>query len=280
MSRISAIVPAYNEAPRLGAVLDILTSYPGFHEVIVVDDGSQDATSEVAAQYPVIYLKHGTNLGKGAAMDYGVREAEGDIIFFADADIHGLTHTMIDRVVAPVLSGKYEMFIGMHDRKIYTLQFLLSMIPLVGGERALTKTLWQKLPAYYKEKFRIEPGLNFYAKYFGKGYGYTVLRGITRTKKEEKFGIIEGMGRRVRMYQDQLTAEWHLTFHEIPPTLKSQRIEILSFLGSIFGFMIGLGAVFYFDNEILVDLGTLVVLSNLIFALLKLRRISGLVVRG
>ena len=280
MSRLSAIVPAFNEGPRIGAVLDILTTYPGFHEVLVVDDGSTDNTEEIALRYPIRYIKQPHNMGKGAAMDRGVHESQGDVIFFADADIQGLTHEMIHTVTSPVLSGKYEMFVGMHDRKIYTLSFVLSMIPLLGGERALTRELWNKLPSYYKERFRIEPGLNFYAKYFGKGYGHTVIRGITRTKKEQKFGIIEGLSRRLRMYEDQLTAEWRLTFHEIPPTLRSQRIEILSLLASLLGLIIGIGITNSFTNTIIQDLGKLITVSNLIFALLKIRRISGLVIRG
>ena len=60
--KVTAIVPAYNEAERIGAVLAVLTSY-GFRDVIVVDDGSSDNTSQVVSRYNVKYLRIEKNGG-------------------------------------------------------------------------------------------------------------------------------------------------------------------------------------------------------------------------
>jgi glycosyltransferase involved in cell wall biosynthesis len=67
-----AIVPAHNKAPRIGAVLSVLTTYPGFKGAIVVDDGSDDGTAEVASRFPVRMVQHTENKGKGAALRSGV----------------------------------------------------------------------------------------------------------------------------------------------------------------------------------------------------------------
>ncbi|MEM2002857.1 MAG: glycosyltransferase, partial [Candidatus Methanomethylicaceae archaeon] len=64
------VVPAYNEAPRLGRTLEGLLEVAS--SVVVVDDGSADNTRQVALQYPVWVLRHPVNLGQGAAIQTGI----------------------------------------------------------------------------------------------------------------------------------------------------------------------------------------------------------------
>ena len=96
--RLSVVIPAFNEAPRIRATLDRLRSAAsdlGIAEVIVVDDGSADGTAaavqEAAAVVgteaaPVVLVAHEQNRGKGAALRTGARAASGDVIAFLDAD--------------------------------------------------------------------------------------------------------------------------------------------------------------------------------------------------
>lgn len=211
--RITAIVPAHNEAKRIGGVLKVLSDYPWFREIIVVDDGSVDATAETVRKFTQVKLvKNNGNHGKGLAMDFGVSRAEGDILFFCDADVIGLTHKIIDDIVLPVLQGEADMSIAMRRRRIYqTMHAVLRIIPLLGGERAVTRELWDKLPSYYKHAFRVESGLNFYANHFGKGFRYRVFDELTQVIKERKYGIWVGTRARMRMCRDILLA--HLQFH-------------------------------------------------------------------
>lgn len=110
---ISCVIPAYNEERRLGATLARVSEYFGAsgreYEIIVVDDGSRDATARLAAEYAqqdrhcrVFNLDH--NRGKGAAVRRGVAESRGDLVLFSDADLS----TPIEEVEAlerVVLSG-------------------------------------------------------------------------------------------------------------------------------------------------------------------------------
>ena len=208
--KIAAVIPAFNEAGRIEKVLDVVASHPAFSEVIVVDDASSDRTALIAKRYPVRVIQNKINLGKGRSIDKAIKSTDAEIIFFCDADVRGLSARIIDEITAPVVNEEVDMFIGMRNRKIYFLRFIVPFVPLLGGERALKKTLWNKLPEYYKERFRIETALNFYAELGGRGYKFKVFKGLTQTIKEKKYGLYEGFKQRVGMYRDILSAEWML----------------------------------------------------------------------
>src|SRR5918993_4444499 len=84
--RISVILPAKNEAEGLQRTLPALRAQLPDAEVIVVDDGSTDATAAVAADHGARVLSAPYSMGNGAAIKRGARAASGDIIVFMDAD--------------------------------------------------------------------------------------------------------------------------------------------------------------------------------------------------
>jgi dolichyl-phosphate beta-glucosyltransferase len=94
---LSVVVPAYNEQKRIEHALRVLASSApqlGIDEIVVVDDGSTDATVEVvesvaseATAPPVRLIRHAQNRGKGAALRTGLAEAQGDYVGFLDADL-------------------------------------------------------------------------------------------------------------------------------------------------------------------------------------------------
>jgi glycosyltransferase involved in cell wall biosynthesis len=91
LRRLSVVVPAFNEEANVGPFLDelsaVLARIPGCaYEVIVVDDGSVDATPRVAAEKGARVVRHPVNLGNGAAVKRGIREARGDWILLLDGD--------------------------------------------------------------------------------------------------------------------------------------------------------------------------------------------------
>jgi glycosyltransferase involved in cell wall biosynthesis len=85
-TKISVIVPAYNESQSIGQVINsVKTLYPDF-EIIVVDDGSSDDTASVAKDAGALVYSHPYNIGNGAAIKSGIRHASGDILVFMDGD--------------------------------------------------------------------------------------------------------------------------------------------------------------------------------------------------
>lgn len=87
LMKVIAVIPAFNEAPRLGEVL--VSVRPHVQEVVVVDDGSHDETSRVAHEHRVHVLRHRINRGQGAALKTGTLAAlrlGAEVVVHLDAD--------------------------------------------------------------------------------------------------------------------------------------------------------------------------------------------------
>jgi glycosyltransferase involved in cell wall biosynthesis len=106
---ISIILPAHNEEAVIGKVLSELHEVGNFHEIIVVDDASTDNTIAVALEYGAKILRHPYNIGNGAAIKTGIREATGDIIVFMDADGQHPPKD-VPRLISYI--GDYDMVVG------------------------------------------------------------------------------------------------------------------------------------------------------------------------
>jgi dolichyl-phosphate beta-glucosyltransferase len=112
---LSVLIPAYNEEQRLAPTLQRIVSYFDGRgeeiELLVIDDGSRDATVAVAEQFgePVRVLRLERNRGKGAALRMGVLASTGDTLLLTDADLS----TPIEEfaLLEPHLA-RYEMVIG------------------------------------------------------------------------------------------------------------------------------------------------------------------------
>lgn len=113
---VVAVVPAKDEESRIGATLSALQQVPTVRAVVVVDDGSQDQTAQVAEWVGgVEVVRHGRNRGKAAAMTSGAARAQelmpGAPVLFVDADL-GDSAARLGPVVSPVLAGTADMTIA------------------------------------------------------------------------------------------------------------------------------------------------------------------------
>jgi dolichyl-phosphate beta-glucosyltransferase len=122
LAPFSIVIPAYNEARRIGESLRVTLEYLGQispqSEVIVVNDGSTDATSEIvregfssAGPITTRLIEHYPNRGKGAAVRAGLLAATHPIGLFSDADLS----TPIDdapRLIEPITAGEVDIAFG------------------------------------------------------------------------------------------------------------------------------------------------------------------------
>jgi len=83
---VSLILPAYQEAKTIGGLLEVLFRLYPSYEILVIDDGSCDATAQIAESKEARVLRHSERRGYGAAIKTGIRQAQGKIVVFLDGD--------------------------------------------------------------------------------------------------------------------------------------------------------------------------------------------------
>lgn len=207
---VSVVIAAYNEAATVARVVSEVIDHPELAEVIVVDDGSTDATPELAAAAGARVVRLAANGGKAAALAAGVAEASSEVLLFLDADVTGLTHHAVTRIIRPVVEGRVDMHVGLRARKTLWLNRLLHVFPIIGGERAVTRDIWNLVPDRHRRGYRIEVALNHTAKRFGRGMSFHLVTGVTHRTKESKFGWFRGLLRRIHMVGQVTAVTWSL----------------------------------------------------------------------
>lgn len=199
MVRVSAIIAAYNEESTVANVVRTFKSSPLIGEVIVVSDGSIDKTAERAREAGAdIVHELSVKRGKGEAISHGVTHSDGEILFFADADLRGFSPEHIEKILQPVLKGKLQMSVGLRDRGIWQIK-MTAHLPLISGERALRRTIFLNIPTKYLRGFMLEAALNYYCRSRRLPYGTVILPGLTIRRKMQKVGFWRGLGQYIKM---------------------------------------------------------------------------------
>ncbi|MCD6162862.1 MAG: glycosyltransferase family 2 protein [candidate division Zixibacteria bacterium] len=138
-SRISVVLPAYNEAASIGELVEqTLKVTNNQAEIIVVDDGSTDQTADIAKAAGAIVVKHPYNKGNGASVKTGARSASRDIVVFMDSDGQ---HDPSDIAALAAMIDKYDLVIG--SRSFNKMEYL---------HRNLANKFYSRLAAYLTEQ--------------------------------------------------------------------------------------------------------------------------------
>ena len=220
--RISCVICAYNEAPRIGAVLRVAVGHPLLHEVIVVDDGSTDETAEVVRQFPTVRLVScQVNRGKSFAMALGVAAAEGELLMLLDADLSGLAPEHITALALPVLTGEAALSISLRRNSLPIFRAI--GLDFVSGERVLRKELLGEVLEEIRglPRFGIEVYMN--RLIIAQQLTIAVVRWpqVSQSRKTEKLGFWKGIRAELRMIADLLDVVY-------PRVLLSQTWQLLS----------------------------------------------------
>jgi glycosyltransferase involved in cell wall biosynthesis len=183
---ISIVIPAYNEETRLPATLERVVAYlssrkPDFAEVLVVDDGSSDGTARVVEVFgrthpQVRLLRNPGNRGKGYSVRHGVLEANGNWVFFSDADLSAPIEEL-DKLIEAARDRQASVAIG---------------------SRALDRSLIEAHQSLFRETagrmfnlcVRVVTGLPFWDTQCGfKLYEGRAAKEIFRRQRLERFGF-------------------------------------------------------------------------------------------
>ncbi len=113
--QITFLIPAYNEARTIGELLDRIDDLGLDYEVIVVDDGSTDATPDIVrsrVQFEVrVQLLSKPNGGKGSAIRHGIPHCHGDVVVIQDADLE-YDPRDVPALIEPIESGVADVVYG------------------------------------------------------------------------------------------------------------------------------------------------------------------------
>jgi glycosyltransferase involved in cell wall biosynthesis len=202
MSDVSCVIPAYNEAARIAGVLAAVRAHPLISEVIVVDDGSRDATAHIAREMGARVIVQPQNGGKTRALLAGVIAARSEYFLMLDADLQGLTARDVTALIAPVLDKHAEATISLRGNSPAPWRGL--GLDYISGERVLPRS-WVLARSADLERlagFGFEVWLN--AIWIEKCAAIAVVPwpDVRSPMKSEKAGLLAGMRADAGMMRD------------------------------------------------------------------------------
>ena len=207
MTRLTCLIPAWNEAARLPGVLRAVTDHPLIDRLLVVDDGSTDGTANVARDLGAEVLALPANGGKTAALAVGIDALSGDHVMLLDADLIGLTAGDVARLAEPVLDGRAGATLSLRGNAPGLWQAL--GVDYISGERVLPvpllKALAPELPGL--PRFGFEVFLNRAMKSRELSVAVVGWPGVVSPWKATKQGLWRGLKGDAAMIRDILRCQ-------------------------------------------------------------------------
>jgi glycosyltransferase involved in cell wall biosynthesis len=199
---VTCLIPAWNEATRIPAVLASVMGHPLIDQVVVVDDGSTDGTGTVAQATGAEVILQSPNAGKSAAVARGLAAARGDLVLMLDADLIGLTAEDVTALLTPVLSGRADVSISLRGNA--PLFWRAIGLDFISGERVMPRAIL--MPHLDRiaglRRFGLEVFMN--AHWLEKANRLAVVRldQVRSPAKATKQGMLRGVWADVAMMAD------------------------------------------------------------------------------
>lgn len=202
--KITALIPAYNEASRLPGVLEAVCKVEWVDKIVVIDSCSPDGTADVARRFPVEVISLNSDKGKGAALAEGIRrEKDSDIYIFLDADLIGLNEEHLLALVKPLIEDpSLAMTIGVFEEGRKLGDLAQKLFPILNGIRGVRGEWVRSLPDFSWTRFGVEVFLTRSAQENGASIKLVSLTSLAHYHKEEKYGLFLGFYHRIKMYKE------------------------------------------------------------------------------
>lgn len=205
MKKISCLICAYNEAPRIEKVLKIVSTHPAIDEILVVNDGSTDETATLVKKYKKIKcIDLVKNQGKTHALLTGLKTVKNDWVLLLDADLSPLSKKDLTDLLQPILAGWSDCSISL--RKNSLLIHRLIRLDFSSGERVFNKKILvghekeiKKLPRFGFEVFMNELLIQNHSR-----LAVVWWKNVSHTRKSEKMGFWKGEWAEFKMAWDML----------------------------------------------------------------------------
>ncbi len=191
-NKISVVIAAFNEAPRIADVLKVVENHPLIDEVIVINDGSVDNTSQVVRKFNVKLIENEKNIGKTLSVKKGIDAAKNDLIMLLDADLQGLTEKSIEKLANPVLTGQVDWTLSYRNNSFLIMKLL--QLDWISGERVIPrKFLMDPLISSRPEVgYSLEVLMNKSLLGNRRSFQSVYLKNVINTRKSEKVGFRAG----------------------------------------------------------------------------------------
>ncbi len=203
MRSCSVLIPAFNEAANVAYVVAVARA-AALGPVLVVDDGSSDATDQIARYAGAEVLTLPKNQGKGGAVVAGAAYLQTDVVVLLDADLLGLTPQHVRTLAVPVTSGTAEMTRGVFSGGRWRTTAAQRLTPQLSGQRGVLRRKLLEVEGLAESRYGIEVAITEHAKRCRWRVVDVPLPGVSQVMKEEKRGFWMGSGVRVKMYTEIL----------------------------------------------------------------------------
>lgn len=201
--RASVLIPAFDEASTVAPVVRAALAAE-LGEVLVVDDGSRDATAQVARAAGARVLSLGENRGKGGALHAGARALGSEVVVLIDADLLGLAPEHLRALAEPVLAGEVDMTRGVFVGGRWRTSAAQHLTPQLNGQRALLREALLAVPGLAESRYGVEVAITEHARRQGWRSRDVPMADVSQVMKEEKLGLWRGSRVRLRMYREIL----------------------------------------------------------------------------
>lgn len=195
----TVVICAYNEAPRVAAVVKAALE-ADMGPVVVVDDGSHDDTSAVAERYGATVVRHTVNHGKGAAVASGLKHVMSPLTVLLDADLTGLTSGHIQRLVEPLDVERRVASRGVLVGGRWVTSLAQTLVPSLSGQRGFRTEDLRSLGPFDDSGYGLELLIEQRLKRQGIKQIQVRLHGVGQVMKEEKSTLTRGARSRLQMY--------------------------------------------------------------------------------
>lgn len=202
---IAVIIPVYNEAYRVGKVLDVVCNVAEIGEIIVVDDGSNDHSLKVAIQAQecdqrIHLIIHSKNLGKGQAIHSGLNATRAELILLLDADLYGLGVQHLQALYSPLVVDDLDMTIGIFRGGKFYSDFGHWATPWLSGQRCLWRERLESISWRAADGYGLETAITMTSLRNKWKWKKVVWRGVSHPPSETHRGVVNGLINRSKMY--------------------------------------------------------------------------------
>lgn len=213
---ISLVLPAFNEEKNIQATLNFLLENKEINEIVVVNDGSNDKTAAICATFSQIkFIDLPKNKGKTFAVLEGVKQATHNHILLFDADLLGLRHAYITRLIKKYQEG-YDMVIMDYSGTDWIRHKVIQGITALSGVRILHKKYFAEIPFEETDSFELETRINEYFMKHKLSIRIVEAETVVSPYKFQKYPFHVGLWREVKaMEQFMLVNGWSGLFDVI-----------------------------------------------------------------